>query len=92
MNTLHKVGVRGQLVIEKSIRDALGIEPGSVAFQQLVGDHLEIHFYPPEHERSLRGILAEKRKHSLKVQEWEPARQRAWADASASEWRKRRHD
>lgn len=92
MNTLHKVGARGQLVIEKSIRDALGIEPGSVAFQQLVGDHLEIHFYPPEHERSLRGVLADGRKHSLTGEEWERARQRAWAEASAAKWRERQHD
>lgn len=46
------------MVIEKPIRDALGVKPGFVAVQNLVADHVEIHFYPPEHELSLMGILA----------------------------------
>jgi AbrB family looped-hinge helix DNA binding protein len=29
-----KVGAKGQVVIEKAIRDSLGIEPGSLAIQR----------------------------------------------------------
>ena len=46
------------MVIPKKIRDQLGIEPGSLTVQMVVDGHLEIHFFPPEHNRSLMGILA----------------------------------
>jgi AbrB family looped-hinge helix DNA binding protein len=54
----NKVGTKGQVVIEKKIRDALGIEPGWTALQLLVDDHVEIRFMPPTHSRSLLGMLA----------------------------------
>jgi AbrB family looped-hinge helix DNA binding protein len=54
----RKVGTKGQVVIEKEIRDALGIEPGWTALQMLVDDHVEIRFIPPTHSRSLLGMLA----------------------------------
>lgn len=52
------VGRDGQVVIEKEIRDTLGVEPGWLEFQQLVEDHVEFSFNSPEHDRSLAGILA----------------------------------
>jgi AbrB family looped-hinge helix DNA binding protein len=51
----NRVGPKGQVVIEKEIRDKLGIGPGSVAIQRLVDDHVEIYFLPPRHNRSLLG-------------------------------------
>lgn len=54
----HTVGPKGQVVIEKEIRDRLGIEPGWTTVQHLVDDHVEIYFVPPCHNRSLAGILA----------------------------------
>ena len=51
----HKVGPKGQVVIEKEIRDRLGVQPGWQAIQILVDHHVELHFIPPEHDRSLRG-------------------------------------
>lgn len=53
-----RVGAKGQIVIEKEVRDELGIEPGWEALQLVVDGHLEVHFIPPRHNRSLAGILA----------------------------------
>jgi bifunctional DNA-binding transcriptional regulator/antitoxin component of YhaV-PrlF toxin-antitoxin module len=53
----HLVGPKGQVVIEKEIRDRLGVQPGWQAVQLLVDNHVRIYFIPPEHNRSLRGIL-----------------------------------
>src|SRR5262245_25771101 len=76
------VGEKGQIVIEKPIRDALGVRPGAVSVQTLVGDHVEVRFFPPEHDRSLRGVLAHAVKRSVPPAEWEEARREAWAAAS----------
>jgi AbrB family looped-hinge helix DNA binding protein len=51
----HRVGAKGQIVIEKAIRDQLGIQPGSEASQRVVDGRLEIAFQPPRHRRSLLG-------------------------------------
>ena len=48
-NAMHTVGPKGQVVVEKEIRDRLGIAPGWRALQSLVGDHVETRFFPPEH-------------------------------------------
>ena len=69
----HKVGTKGQIVIEKRIRDQLGIAPGSAAFQAVVDDHVEVHFFPPGHTRSLYGILRDSTKVSLSDEELEEA-------------------
>lgn len=58
MSTL--VGTKGQVTVEKPIRDALGVRPGWRAIQRLEGDRLVIRFRPPKHNRSLFGILADK--------------------------------
>ena len=51
------VGPKGQVVIEQGIRMALGVRPGARTIQRLVGDHVEIHFLPAPHTRSLKGAL-----------------------------------
>ncbi len=71
------VGSKGQVVIEKPIRDALGIRPGYIAVQKLVGDHVEIHFYPPEHQESLRGVLADVAKRRVSPEEWSKSKEGA---------------
>jgi AbrB family looped-hinge helix DNA binding protein len=77
------VGEKGQIVIEKPIRDALGIQPGFVAVQQVRDGHVEISFYPPEHNRSLRGVLADRTKGSVSQEDWQRAREDAWSQAVA---------
>jgi bifunctional DNA-binding transcriptional regulator/antitoxin component of YhaV-PrlF toxin-antitoxin module len=54
---MTKVSKRFQVVIERAARKKLGIHPGWVAVQTVVGDHLEMRFLPPEHNRSLAGSL-----------------------------------
>lgn len=82
MTMASTVGEKGQVVIEKPIRDALGIEPGYVAVQAVVGDHVELRFYPPEHDRSLKGILASYVRRSVSEEEWPRAKEEAWARAA----------
>lgn len=77
------VGAKGQVVIEKEIRDQLQIQPGWVALQRLAGDHVEVYFIPPEHKKSLKGSLAgHTRVHVVPDKEWERARDKAWEKAA----------
>lgn len=76
----HRVGTKGQVVIEKPIRDALGVEPGWIALQQLVDDHVEIYFIPPEHDESLAGVLAPYIIVSVSEADYDDARERAWQE------------
>jgi hypothetical protein len=39
------------VVIAKEIRERLGVQPGWVALQRLVGDCVEIYFLPLEHNQ-----------------------------------------
>jgi AbrB family looped-hinge helix DNA binding protein len=83
-----KVGPKGQVVIEKAIRDALGVVPGSVAMQRVVGDRVEIRFLEPEHRDSLYGILAEFVARSVSDDELEAAADEATAQAAVSRFRR----
>ena len=79
----HVVGTKGQVVIAKEIRDQLGVEPGWLALQRLVGDHVEVYFLPPEHRNSLKGSLAEYIKvHIAPGKYWDEARHTAWERAA----------
>lgn len=79
----HLVGTKGQVVIEKEIRDQLGVQPGWIAVQKLVQDHVEISFIPPEHTRSLKGSLAAYTRIRVgEDEEWERARAKAWRAAA----------
>jgi bifunctional DNA-binding transcriptional regulator/antitoxin component of YhaV-PrlF toxin-antitoxin module len=51
----HKVGTKGQIVIEREIRKRLGVQPGWQALQIPAEDHVKIYFIPPPHRRSLLG-------------------------------------
>ena len=78
------VGTKYQVVIEREARRKLGIEPGWVAVQTVVGDHLELRFLPPEHDRSLAGSLARYAKGTVPdPADEEPA---AWEAHVAEEW------
>ncbi len=76
------VGTKGQVVIEKSIRDRLGVRSGAIAIQTLVGDRVEIRFVPPPHNRSLFGVLGANVGRQVTAQGWADVKQRAWEAAA----------
>jgi len=78
---VYTVGPKGQVVIAKELREKLGIEPGWWALQRLVGDHIEIHFVPPEHNRSLFGSLSEYTKVKVSEEDWHSVKEAAWEEA-----------
>ena len=76
------VGSRGQVVIEKAIRDRLGIKQGVHTTQRVVDDHVEIYFLPECGERSLQGVLARYIKKTYPTgEELEKAMENIWATA-----------
>ena len=77
-----KVGSKGQIVIEKQIRDELGIEEGSWAVQTVVDGHVEVDFFPPEHNESLYGALSHLTDIVIPPEEFPAARERARAAAA----------
>lgn len=77
------VGSKGQMVIEKEIRDRLGVGPGWFALQRIAGDHVEVYFVPPTHGKSLMGSLSTHVKaHVPPGKEWEKAKAKAWKEAA----------
>jgi bifunctional DNA-binding transcriptional regulator/antitoxin component of YhaV-PrlF toxin-antitoxin module len=52
-----RVGAKGNIVIDKQIRDQLGVKPGWEAVQLLRDGHVEIHFLPPVEPGSSLGRL-----------------------------------
>ncbi len=82
---VHVVGPKGQVVIAKEIRDHLGVEPGWIALQRLVDNHVELYLLPPEHRRSLKGSLAKHVEvHIGMGEEWDKTREAAWTGAACS--------
>ncbi len=51
------VNPRGQITLDRAARKRLGVRPGMLAVQQVVGDRLIITFVPSPHLRSAAGIL-----------------------------------
>lgn len=51
------VGAKGQIVIDKLLRDRLGVGPGWRAEQSVQDGRLVVDFVPPIHRDSLAGCL-----------------------------------
>jgi bifunctional DNA-binding transcriptional regulator/antitoxin component of YhaV-PrlF toxin-antitoxin module len=77
------VGTKGQVTIERDIREALGVQPGWRAIQRRVGNQVVISFRPPKHRRSLLGILGDPQGPHLQTsEEFQAAVERAWDEAA----------
>jgi AbrB family looped-hinge helix DNA binding protein len=55
-----RVGERGQVTIEKAIREQLGVYAGDQAVQRVVDGRVVIEFIPAPHRRSLFGAMRDK--------------------------------
>jgi AbrB family looped-hinge helix DNA binding protein len=77
---MHTVGPKGQVVIEKEIRDELGVGPGWLTIQRVVDGHVEVYFVPPEHNYSLKGVLSGSSR-SIAREDWQAAKEDAWEAA-----------
>jgi AbrB family looped-hinge helix DNA binding protein len=55
-----RVGERGQVTIEKQIREELGVYAGDQAIQRVEDGKLVVEFVPAPHNRSLAGALGDK--------------------------------
>lgn len=55
-----RVGERGQVTIEKQIREELGVYAGDQAIQRIENGRVVIAFVPGPHSRSLAGVLKDK--------------------------------
>ena len=80
----YRVGTKGRIVIEKELRDQLGIKPGWLTTQAVVDGHVEIYFIPPIHRRSLKGSLREyaASRETDPDQDWSDVRSSAWSSAT----------
>lgn len=74
-----RVGAKGQVVIDKRIRDELGVEPGTLVVQRRVGDGVEMRFFPAEHRRSLLGVLKGAPGRDPETDDWSEIRKAAWS-------------
>ena len=73
-----KVGDRGQITIEKAIREELSIYAGDETVQRVEDGRIVIEVIPGRHRRSLAGVLREKRTRTPADESWEVLRQAAW--------------
>ena len=73
-----RVGERGQITIEKAIREELAIYAGDEAVQRIEGGRIVIEVIPGRHRRSMAGSLREKIGRTPADESWEALRQAAW--------------
>ena len=73
-----KVGDRGQITIEKAIREELSIYAGDETVQRVEDGRIVIEVIPGRHRRSLAGALRDKRGRTPTDEAWEALRQAAW--------------
>lgn len=73
-----RVGERGQITLEKSIRDELGIYAGDQAVQRVEDGRIVIEVIPGRHNRSLAGSLRDKVRTRPADESWPALRRAAW--------------
>ena len=74
-----RVGERGQITIEKVIREELGIYAGDETVQRVEDGRIVIEVVPGRHRRSLAGALRDQVRRAPPDESWEALRDAAWA-------------
>ena len=78
-----RVGERGQITIEKAIREELAIYAGDEAVQRVEDGRIVIEVIPGRHRRSMAGSLREKIGRTPADESWEALRTAAWETPDA---------
>lgn len=73
-----RVGERGQITIEKAIREELAIYAGDETVQRIEDGRIVIEVIPGRHRRSLAGSLQAKVRRTPADESWETLRTAAW--------------
>jgi AbrB family looped-hinge helix DNA binding protein len=73
-----KVGERGQITIEKAIREELAIYAGDETVQRIEDGRIVIEVVPGRHRRSLAGTLRDKVRRIPDDEAWDALRDAAW--------------
>ena len=73
-----RVGERGQITIEKAIREELAIYAGDEAVQRVENGRIVIEVVPGRHRRSLAGSLRDKIGRQPADESWPRLRDAAW--------------
>jgi AbrB family looped-hinge helix DNA binding protein len=76
-----RVGERGQITIEKAIREELAIYAGDETIQRVEDGRIVIDVVPGRHRRSLAGSLRDKVGRTPDDESWEVLRDAAWRTA-----------
>jgi AbrB family looped-hinge helix DNA binding protein len=74
-----RVGERGQITIEKAIREELAIYAGDETVQRVEDGRIVIEVIPGRHGRSLAGSLRSKVGRTPPDESWPAIRDAAWA-------------
>ena len=72
-----RVGERGQVTIEKQIREELGVYAGDQAIQTVEDGRVVMEFVPGPHRRSLAGALRDKVRQRPPDERWSTLRDAA---------------
>jgi AbrB family looped-hinge helix DNA binding protein len=73
-----RVGERGQITIEKAIREQMGIYAGDETVQRVEDGRIVVEVVPGRHRRSLAGTLEGKTTRTPADESWAVLRQAAW--------------
>jgi AbrB family looped-hinge helix DNA binding protein len=73
-----RVGERGQITIEKAIREELAIYAGDETVQRIEDGRIVIDVIPGRHRRSMAGVLRTKIGRVPADESWTALRQAAW--------------
>ncbi len=76
-----RVGERGQITIEKSIREELSISAGDETVQRVEDGRIVIEVIPGRHRRSMAGSLRDKIGRTPPDEAWAVLHEAAWLTA-----------